>query len=188
MRASTFALALLALASNATAEPGDSAPEHASPVAAAAPAEAAESDPNVTGHTWHLPRRRDREPHLEPTYLGEPDWNPATEVAQALKEFLRDTGLRIDLDTALYGQFASETAIGGENLGTSAWQSVSDWKLLQREKLGSLFVQWALLGSTGLNYDTGDRSMSGNVGSISDLNANVFPDHAALDEFFLKYV
>ncbi len=192
MRNSLFALVLLALASIAAAESDDSAQareaqggsvqDPADPDAAGGLAE------SETDHRWHLPRKRDRGIRLAPPGAEEPDWNPLSGAAQALKELLPDTGIRLDLDAALYSQHASETVIGDANLGTSAWQSVGDLQFLRHEKLGTSFVQWAFLGSTGLNYDTGDRSLSGNVASISDLNANVFPDHAALEELFFKHV
>jgi carbohydrate-selective porin OprB len=71
---------------------------------------------------------------------------------------------------------------------SDVYHSIGVWQFLRNDEFGTTYLQWALLGSTGLNYNTGNRSMSGNVGSISDLNANVFPDHAALDELFLKHV
>lgn len=192
MRGSLLALVLLALASTATAEPDDSAQTRAeqdsSVQAPADRGDAAEPTAPERRPHWHLPRKRDWGFHLEPPDEGEPDWNPLSGPAQALKGALREIGIRLDLDTALYSQHASDTTIGNQNLGTSAWQSVGDWQFLHHEKLGKSFVQWTLLGSTGLNYDTGDRSMSGNVGSISGLNANVFPDSAALDELFFKQV
>ena len=192
MRIPLFALVLLALASIATAESDDSAQvreatggsvqDPADPDAAAGLAE------SETDHRWHLPRKRDRRIRLAPPGAKEPDWNPLAGAAQALKDLLSDHGIRFDLDTALYSQHASNTLIGDKNLGTAAWQSVGDVRFLRHEKLGTSYVQWTFLGSTGFNYDTGNRSMSGNVGSISGLNANVFPDHAALDELFFKHV
>jgi porin len=178
MRATFLAVVLLCLAASASALPDDPPEQnHATSPAV-----------HDTRPYWHLPRKRDWDFHIDPPIPGEPDWNALSGPAQALKAALRDIGIRLDLDTALYDQHASETASGDENLGSFGWQSVGDWQLHDSERLGTSYLQWTLLGSAGLNYDPDDRSMSGNLGSISGLNANVFPDPASLDELFLKYV
>jgi porin len=182
MHASLLAPVLLCLAASAPAQPDDPALAPAERDASAHPTE-----PEPRPY-WHLPRKRDWGFHIDPPDQGEPDWNPLSGPAQALKGALHDKGFRLDLDTALYDQHASDRATGDENLGTFAWQSVGDWQLLDSKRLGSSYLQFALLGSPGLNYDSDDRSMSSNVGSISGLNANVFPDPAALDELFFKHV
>jgi hypothetical protein len=192
MRASMLALALLVSAPTAIAETGESAQTSAaepdSDRTAGDRDDAGDASEPAAVHFWHLPRKRDWRPHFEPPREGESDWNLLASAAEASKRALGKTGIRLSLDTALYGQFASETAMGDRNLGTHAWQSIGDLPLLRHDAFGTSFVQWVFLGSTGLNYDTGDRSMSGNIGSISDLNANVFPHDAALDELFLKHV
>lgn len=181
MRASLLALALFWLApSVAPAQPHDPPAHSGTAGAAASPA-----DPETR---WHLPRKRSRDrPHdaLEP---DAPDWNPLSGPDRALKGFLKDHAITLDVDAAFYGQFASETETGKKNLGTFAWQSVGDWRLLHHDRLGTSYIQGTFLGSPGLDYDTSDQSMSANVGAISGLNSNVFPDPAAMDELFWKQV
>jgi|GEM_PF-2381318 len=179
MRLYLLALTLACAASTATAQGADPEQPRA--------AEADSGEPDTPPY-WHLPRKRDRGFHFDPSDPGEPDWNPLSGPIRALKSALLDIGIRFAGDTALYDQQASETATGEENLGTFAWQNTGDWQLLEHARLGTTYLQWALLGSPGLDYDSGDRSMSENVGSISGLNANVFQDPAALDELYLKHV
>ncbi len=182
MSATVLALVLLCLASSASAQTDDPA---------AAPAQQDDATRRAAPHTrvyWHLPRKRDWGFHIDPPDESQPDWNVLSGAGQALKGALRDIGIRLGLDTAFDDQHASQTATGDENFATFGWQTVADLRLHESKQLGTSYLQWTLLGSPGLNYNTDDRSISGNVGSISALNANVFPDPAALDELAFKHV
>lgn len=138
---------------------------------------------------WTLPRKR-QDDDLD--RVGQPpdgpDWNPLSGPARRLKRTLLQHGIDFDLDAALYDADASDTISGHENLATFAWQFVGDWELLHDARLGTGYLGWTLLGSPGLGYDTDDETLSGNVGSISGLNANVSPDPAALAELFWKQI
>jgi porin len=148
------------------------------------------SEPGVASrHRWHLPRKRERDPlsHADPPPVAE-DWNPVSGLTREIKKELRDWGVVLDVDMALYDQQASKTTMGDENLGTFTWQAVGDWRFLNHTRVGTSYVGWTLLGSTGFNYESRHETLSGNVGSISGLNSNVYPSDGALDELFWKQV
>ncbi len=125
---------------------------------------------------------------LAPASAPHADGNPLSGPARWLKAELGDRRVTLDIDAALYDQWASRTAVGDNNLATFAWQATGTWRLLHNDRWGTGSIGWTLLGSPGLNYKTSEETMSGNVGSISGLNANVFPNAAAVDELFWKHV
>jgi hypothetical protein len=184
MRTSLLALALVCVALHvAWAEPADP------PVASEelTTDRDAALDPD-TGYRWHLPRKRAWHLHHDALAPDDSDWKPLAASARAAKERLRKGRIVLDIDVALYDQYASETTSGQQNLGTFTWQAIGDLQLVQHDRLGTSYFHWNFLGSPGLNYDTGNRTLSGNVGSISGLNGNVYPDPAALDELLWKQV
>ena len=182
--AALFAVALFALAPSADgAQPDDLALD-----STRRPDPSSRTNPDPPAR-WHLPRKRAHDPlaHDDPP-PNEPDWNPLAAPSRRLKSALRERGVVLDLDSAVYDQWASETVSGDENLDTFTWLATGDWRSDRHTGLGTSYIGWTLLGSPGLGYDTEDETLSGNVGSISGLNGNVVPDPAALDELFWKQV
>ena len=113
-----------------------------------------------------------------------PIWNPS----EKLKEQLKKYGLTYSLEMAFYNQYASSVAVGQQDYGTYSWRLAATWRFLRSKERGALFIDATLLGSPGLNYNPSAELITRNVGSISELNANIYPDPAALDELLIKYV
>jgi porin len=71
---------------------------------------------------------------------------------------------------------------------------MGDWKLFDLGKQESLsgigkgYVGWTVFGTAGLGYDPSQETLTGNVASISTLNATVFDVGAVVDELFWKQV
>jgi hypothetical protein len=175
------ALMLLCLASNASGQPTDAARAQVDTDGSA------ETAGPVMGRYRQLRRPREWDFRIGPPDPDEPDWNPLSSPAWRLKGALRERGIRLDLSTAFYGEFATHTT-DEANVGIFAWDLVGDWELLHHEKLGTGYLQATLLGSSGLNYDPAERATTVSAGVISGPNANVYPDDAALDELFWKQV
>jgi len=95
--------------------------------------------------------------------------------------------LTFGLDAALYGQWASETLTGANKLATLTWQFAGSWQLRRLERWGTSSLGWTFVGSRSIGDGPSDETMSGNVGSISGLNANVVPNAAAVDELFWRH-
>jgi carbohydrate-selective porin OprB len=99
----------------------------------------------------------------------------------------RDRGFTLGLDAALYDQWASKTRSGSANLTTLTWQLGGRWRLLDTRPMGTGGLDWNFLGTQGIGAGAAaGETLSGNVGSISGLNANVLPDAVALDELFWR--
>lgn len=113
-----------------------------------------------------------------------PIWN----ASKQLKEDLKKYGLTYSLEMAFYNQYADRVTAGQHDYGTYSWRLATTWRFLGSQEKGAVFINASLLGSPGLNYDPSDELITRNVGSISELNANIYPDPAALDELLVKYV
>ena len=105
-----------------------------------------------------------------------------------------DWGIVFDVDLTFFDQHASRVESGLKNFGTFSWRIMGDAKLFDLRDgnrlsgLGRGSISWNTFGTAGLNYDPSEQTLSGNLGSISTLNATVF-DHAAIvDELFWKQV
>ncbi|NRA07775.1 MAG: carbohydrate porin [Myxococcales bacterium] len=139
----------------------------------------------------------DAGPDLRDSDLGEEvradgsrlfEFHPIWDESEKLKRKLHAHGVTYSLEMAFYDQYASSVAAGQRNFGTYSWRLSASWRFLDSEKFGSLFLDASLLGSPGLNYDPSAELITRNVGSISELNGNIYPDAAALDEVLIKYV
>ncbi|MFP8878382.1 MAG: carbohydrate porin [Myxococcota bacterium] len=116
------------------------------------------------------------------------EFHPIWKASEKLKEKLHSRGLTYTLEMAFYDQYANRVIMGHQNFGTYSWRFSASWRFFDSEKKGSLFLDTTLLGSPGLNYDPTTEFITRNIGSISELNANIYPDAAALDELLIKYV
>ncbi|MGB5830520.1 MAG: carbohydrate porin [Thiohalocapsa sp.] len=152
------------------------------------PAIAAPSDAYIGWRMLRMRGLRDtiRSPDVTRNIDGTPIARPARWLDSDSE--LGDHGITLDIDAALYDQWASETTTGDDNLGTFAWQASGNWPLLRHDRWGSGSVGWTFLGSQGLNYETDDETLSSNVGSISGLNANLVPNAVAVDEVFWRHL
>jgi porin len=118
---------------------------------------------------------------------------PATETpaqsgaVRKAKGAAQEHGLHLRFDAALYDQRASDVLMGSRNLGTVTWQLAGHWRLLDDGGWGTGSVGWSFLGSQSIGAGATDETLSGNVGSISGLNANVVPNVAAVDELFWRH-
>ena len=115
---------------------------------------------------------------------------PAAEFVKELKPKLHELGLLIQIDMAFYDEYATKVVKGvdQQNFGTYSWRFYTDWRFYQSDKIGSFFFEFTFLGSPGLNFETTDGFSSRNIASISQLNGNIYPDPAALDEMLVKYI
>jgi carbohydrate-selective porin OprB len=182
MRASFLtALVLLCLAWSGSARPTDAAGPQADT------ADDADTAGPLMGRYRQLERPREWDSRIGPPDPDEPDWNPLSAPAWWLKGALSERGIRLDLSTAFYGEFATITT-DEANVGTFAWELVGDGELLHHEKLGTSYLQATLLGGSGFNFDPAERASIGAAGVISGPNANIYPDDAALDELLWKQV
>ena len=115
--------------------------------------------------------------------------HPTSDFLRKLDPRMEELGLLLKVDIAFYDQQASSVIQDGvKNLGTYSWRIYVDWRFLQVKDAGSLFFNFTLLGSFGLNYTEEQASWTRNIGSISELNGNIYPDESAIDEMFIKYV
>jgi hypothetical protein len=115
-------------------------------------------------------------------------FHPIWQASQNLKEKLHDYGLTYALEMSLHDQYASKVTTGQQNYASYSWRFAASWRFLRSKQRGSLFVDATLLGSPRLNYDPAVTLINRNIGSISELNGNLYPDPAALDELLIKYV
>ncbi len=111
---------------------------------------------------------------------------PIADFAEATKKRMAKYGWVMNIDVAFYEQYATDVLDGQKNFGTFAWRVWSDWNFLTLENGSRFSLEWALLGSPGLNYNVTDEQLTRNVGAVSLLNANYYPNPAALDEFIVK--
>ena len=111
---------------------------------------------------------------------------PIADFSAAVKKRMAEHGWLMNIDMAFYEQYATAVLDGQKNFGTFAWRVWSDWTFLTLEDGERFSLEWTLLGSPGLNYDVSNEQLTRNVGSVSLLNANYYPNPAALDEFILK--
>jgi porin len=109
------------------------------------------------------------------------------ESVRKAKGAAQDHALHFRFDAALYGQWASDVLMGSANLGTFTWQLGGHWRLLEHGRWGTGSVGWSFLGSEGIGAGSTDETVSGNIGSISGLDANVVPNAAAVDELFWRH-
>ena len=116
--------------------------------------------------------------------------HPAAEFIKELKPKLHELGLLTQIDMAFYDEYASKVVKGidQKNFGTYSWRLYTDWRFYQSDETGSLFFEFTLLGSPTLNYGSASELSSRNIASISELNGNIYPDAAALDEMLVKYI
>jgi porin len=115
--------------------------------------------------------------------------HPTSDFLRKLNPRMEEVGLLLKVDIAFYDQQASSVIQDGvKNLGTYSWRIYVDWRFLQVEDAGSLFFNFTLLGSFGFNYTEEQASWTRNIGSVSELNGNIYPDESAIDEMFIKYV
>jgi carbohydrate-selective porin OprB len=187
---------LLACAVLASA-PGTAA-ETQSPPQPAGQADGEASPPEATDptqqHRWHMPRRGARK--LAPAAVGpvHAEWNRLGHLVNAGKSELRDWGITFDVDLTFFDQQASRVESGRKNFGTFSWRIMGDAKLFDLRDsdhlsgLGRGSISWNTFGTAGLNYDPSEQTLSGNLGSISTLNATVFDSAAIVDELFWKQV
>lgn len=119
----------------------------------------------------------------------------AAETAAAVrtaKRALAERGIALDANLALYHQQANKSVTGKKGFSTFAWEALASWELLDLREdaslsgLGRGYLGLTALGSSGLNYDPGDATLSASTGSIFTLNANVVDDHAILNEVYWK--
>lgn len=159
----------------------------------AVPAAAESSDPTET-HRWHMPRRGARNLPQDAAGPVHEEWNRVGHLANRGKEKLQDWGITFDVDLDFFNQYANRVISGQQNFGTFSWRIMGDWSLFDLEDssrpsgLGRGYLSWNAFGTAGLGYDPGAQTLSGNVGSISTLNATVFDVGAVVDELFWKQV
>jgi porin len=161
-------------------------------LASAAPPPGA-TDPTGS-HRWHMPRRGARD--LPPDAAGplHAEWNRLGHLVNAGKEKLQDWGIVFDVDLDFFDQYANRVISGRQNFATFSWRIMGDWNLFDLgdsdhlSGLGKGYIGWNAFGTAGLNYDPDEQTLSGNVGSISDLNGTVFPVGAVVDELYWKQV
>lgn len=115
-------------------------------------------------------------------------FHPALRASEKFNEALHPFGITYQLQVAFYYQYASRVTSGQQNFGSFSWLFSGSWRMIDAEGLGSIFVDATLLGSPGLNYDPKTVAIDRNISSVSDLNGNVYPNAAALDEVVIKYV
>ena len=115
---------------------------------------------------------------------------PIAGFFKELKPKLHELGLLIQIDMAFYDEYASKVVEGidQQNFGTYSWRFYTDWRFYQSDEIGSFFFDFTFLGSPTLNYASSSEFSSRNIASISELNGNIYPDPAALDEMLVKYV
>jgi len=111
---------------------------------------------------------------------------PIADFAATVKERMAQYDWVVNVDVAFYEQYATAVLYDQKNFGTFAWRAWSDWTFLTLEDGDRFSLEWTLLGSPGLNYDVSTEQLTRNVGSVALLNANYYPNPAALDEFILK--
>jgi hypothetical protein len=139
-------------------------------------------------HRWHLPRKGAHRVPRDAVEADPSDWNPLAQPAARGKRWLKRARVTLDVDTAFVYQYASEVRSGTDSAGTFAWRVAGDWEAIGSERMGTAYLAWNALGTAGLNYDPAIETLSGNIGAISDVNGNVYPDGGALDEVYGKYV
>ena len=141
-----------------------------------------------------MPRRGAHKLAPEAVGPAHAEWNRLGHLANAGKSKLRDWGILFDVDLTFFDQQAIRVNSGRKNFATFSWRIMGDAKLFDLRDsdhlsgLGRGFVSWNAFGTAGLNYDPAERTLSGNVGSISTLNATVFDDEAIVDELYWKQV
>ncbi|MEE9127928.1 MAG: hypothetical protein V3U11_12385, partial [Planctomycetota bacterium] len=117
-----------------------------------------------------------------------PDWDPISAPLHELKQTFEGWGIDLDVDAALFNQWASDTDRGKSDLLTFGYEMNGDWRLLSSDEFGTGHLVWSILGSEGLNYSIHDQSMTGNVGSLSPLRTTLQPDPAIVNELLWKQV
>jgi len=113
---------------------------------------------------------------------------PLAEFAKSIKKRIADYGWIVNVDSGFYDQYASSILTGQKNLGTYAFSVWADWNFATIEGNAKFSFEVTLLGSPGLNYDTATDQLTRNIGSISNFNAELYPNSAAIDEFAIKIV
>ena len=141
-------------------------------------------------HRWHTPRRGARPVPRNVTEAHPEDWNPLAGPAAWAKGFLKQGDVTTDLFVMFFYQWASDVLFGGRDFGSFAYRSIGDWEIVDDTPLGDSFLEWNLTGAVGLSFDERDESIAGGfqIGDLSVINTNVYPDTSALDELFWKQV
>jgi hypothetical protein len=145
-------------------------------------------------HRWHMPRRGARKLSRDDAGPVHAEWNRLGQLANSAKSKLKDWGITFDVDLNFFDQYASRVISGQQNFATFSWRVMGDWKLFdlgdskRLSGLGKGYLSWNTFGAVGLGYDPTVQTLSGNVGSISVLNATVFDARGVVDELYWKQV
>jgi len=78
----------------------------------------------------------------------------------------------------------------GDDFGSFTYRSIGDWNFLHDTPLGDSFLEWNMNGAVGFPFNEEDQSIAGGfqIGELSIINTNIYPDNSALDELFWKQV
>jgi hypothetical protein len=179
----------------------NAAPSTAQPPGASQPEEQADGEPSAVQaldptrqHRWHMPRRGARKLSRELVSPVHEEWNRLGRLVDGGKHQLHDRGVRFDVDLTFFDQYASQVDSGQNNFATFSWRVMGEWSLLDLEQSESLaavgrgYLSWTAFGTRGLDYDPGDETPTGNVGTVNVLNATIFDQGAAVDELYWKQV
>jgi porin len=159
------------------------------------PSPVAGEPPDPTAeHRWHMPRRGASGLSQEDVGPLHAEWNRLGHAINAGKAKLADWGIRFDVDLDFFDQYANRVVSGRQNFATFSYRVMGDWRLFDLgdsnalSGIGKGFVGWNVFGTAGLGYDPAQQTLTGNVGSISTLNATVFDEGGVLDELYWKQV
>jgi hypothetical protein len=141
-------------------------------------------------HRWHTPRRGALALPRHEVEAHPQDWNPLARPAAHAKGFLKRGGITTDLFLMFFYQWSSDVLFGGDDFGSFAFRSTGDWEILSDTSIGDAFLEWNILGAVGFGFEPQDESIAGGfqIGDLSVINTNIYPDSTALDELFWKQV
>jgi hypothetical protein len=154
-------------------------------------AESAEALAHPGGfHRWHTARRGAREIPRPQVEAHPEDWNPLAKPNAHAKGFLKRGGITTDLFLMFFYQWSSDVFFGDRDFGSFAYRSIGDWKFLHDTPIGDSFLEWNINGAAGFSFEPEDESIAGGfqIGDLSIINTNIYPDSSALDELFWKQV
>jgi carbohydrate-selective porin OprB len=143
-----------------------------------------------TGHCWHAPAH---EEILAAPGAGEADpsdWNPIAGPTAQAKGLLERCGITTDLYLMFFYQWSSDVLFGGDDFGSFAFRSLGSWQFAADTPFGDSFLEWNIRGAVGFGFDPRNESLAGGfqIGDLSIINANIYPDSTALDDLYWKQV
>ena len=141
-------------------------------------------------HRWHIPRRGALDLPRDEIEAHPQDWNPLARPTAHAKRWLKKGGITTDLFLMFFYQWSSDVLFGGDDFGSSAFRSLGDLELLSDTPIGDSFIEWNIPGEATFGFEREDESIAGGfqIGDLSIINTNIYPDTAALDELFWKQV